>query len=223
MTHQIIIGLFTEGPTDVRFLESIIKRTFDEVAFECEGDILVYDVIWQIRTEKKGRFKEQVREAARKGHEEYGVMVLCVHTDADSKDDTHTFENKINPAVIHIQQSKEDICRNIVAVVPVQMTEAWMLADTQLLKEEIGTDKSDSELGIFRDPEEYADPKKLIKNIIAAVRQKEGKRRRHELKIADLYLPTGQKIKMEKLEKLNSYRKFKQGVREAYRKMKYLR
>ena len=36
---QIFAGLFTEGQTDVRFLEPIIKKVLDQIAFECSGQI----------------------------------------------------------------------------------------------------------------------------------------------------------------------------------------
>lgn len=39
MSRTIYAGLFTEGSTDQRFLESVVKRTFDNVAIECKGDI----------------------------------------------------------------------------------------------------------------------------------------------------------------------------------------
>ena len=34
MARQLFIGLITEGPTDVRFLQSVVERTFIDVAFE---------------------------------------------------------------------------------------------------------------------------------------------------------------------------------------------
>lgn len=37
----------------------------------------------------------------------------------------------------------------------IQMVEAWMLADKELLKSEIGTQKSDFELGILRAPKTF--------------------------------------------------------------------
>ena len=39
MARQLFIGLITEGPTDVRFLQSVVERTFIDVAFECENDL----------------------------------------------------------------------------------------------------------------------------------------------------------------------------------------
>jgi len=35
MSKQVIIGFTTEGKTDVQFLESVIQRSFEDVAFEC--------------------------------------------------------------------------------------------------------------------------------------------------------------------------------------------
>jgi hypothetical protein len=41
MTPQIIIGFATEGSTDALFLENIIQKTFEDVAFECHRPIEV--------------------------------------------------------------------------------------------------------------------------------------------------------------------------------------
>ena len=103
------------------------------------------------------------------------------------------------------------------------MTEAWMLADKELLKSELGTLKNDEELGINKKPETFADPKKVIEESIQIVRQEVSKRRRYQLKIDDLYQPLGQKINLQKLDTLSSYSKFKEAVRETFRKLNYLR
>ena len=39
MTPQLIIGFVTEGTTDHRFLETIIQKTFEDIAFECDNQI----------------------------------------------------------------------------------------------------------------------------------------------------------------------------------------
>ena len=44
MSKQIIIGFAAEGPTDVRFLESIVQRSFEDVAFECDGEVEILPV-----------------------------------------------------------------------------------------------------------------------------------------------------------------------------------
>ena len=163
-----------------------------------------------------------VEKCARQA-EKNGIMVLCVHTDADSKTDENTFDNKINPAFTAIGDlSYRSLCNNLVAIVPVQMTEAWMLADRKLLKEEVGTSKSDMELGIDKEPEDYSNPKHIIENAIRKARQDLTRRRRRNLTISELYSPIGQKVALKSLEKLPSFQKFKKAVRGAFVKLNYL-
>ena len=62
MSRQIIIGLTTEGSTDVRFLESVIQRSFEYVAFECRGQIEVLPV--QYIEKETGEFVESAIKSA---------------------------------------------------------------------------------------------------------------------------------------------------------------
>lgn len=220
MSKQIIIGLTTEGTTDVRFLESVIQRSFGNVAFECSGQVEVLPV--QYIKKESGAFVETVIKYAQHDQEQ-GSMALCIHADADDSNDTDTFNYKINPAFAKVEEMQEAlVCKNLVAVVPVRMTEAWMLSDKELLKAEIGTDKSDIELGIDKLPEVYDDPKHAIESAIRIGLQNFPRRRRHKLTIAELYAPIGQKIALNTLENLPSYQKFKGAVRSAFIKLNYL-
>jgi hypothetical protein len=97
-----------------------------------------------------------------------------------------------------------------------------MLADKSLLKNEIGTNKTHNELGIYKNPEQYADPKTVIKDAIRIANQERTRRHRNELSISDLYLPIGQSIAINTLEQLPSYKKFQSNVREALKKLNYL-
>ncbi len=221
MNRRVIIGFTTEGTTDVRFLESIIQRSFEDVAFECEGQIEVLPV--QYIEKQSGDFLGAVKRYAQQAVER-GIMVLCIHRDADDTTDTNTFTHKINPAfAVAYNTEGNHLCKTLVAIVPVAMTEAWMLSDTQLLKSEIGTDKSDAELGIDRFPELYSNPKECIQNAIRIGRQELTKRRRRNLTISELYLPLGQQISLTKLNDLPSYRKFREAVRRAFKELNYLR
>lgn len=220
MGKQIIIGFTAEGATDVRFLESIIQRSFEYVAFECNEQIEVFPV--QYIEKQPGDFVEAVKKCAQHA-EKQGIMVLCVHTDADDTTDANTFNHKINPAFTAVHNMNDDLCKNLVAIVPVQMTEAWMLSDKDLLKSEIGTDKSDEDLGIDKFPEVYSNPKQILEAAIRLARQDLTKRRRRELTIAELYSPIGHKIALITLENLPSYQKFKEAVRGAFRILNYLR
>ncbi len=220
MNKQIIIGFTTEGATDVRFLESIIQRSFEAVAFECDGQIEVLPI--QKIEKKSGVFVEVVKQYAEEA-EKNGIMILCVHCDADDPTDTNTFNNKINPAFSVVYGTEgSKFCKTLVAIVPVMMTEAWMLSDKELLKAEIGTDKTDAELGIDRFAEVYNNPKERIEDAIRIARQGLPRRRRQDLAISELYSPIGQKISLDSLQILPSYRKFKDAVRNAFRELNYL-
>ncbi len=219
---QIFAGLFTEGTTDLRFFESIVRRAMEKVAFECRGQIDVY--VTSITDKPEGdRYPEQVLSIARIAHQKYGLQLVCLHADADSQDSRSVMQHKFQPALDKIQRtSDEEVCRNIVPIIPVQMMEAWMLADKELLRKEIGTTLSDNLLGINRFPEDIADPKKVIMDAILLARAPYTKKRRKDLKVADLYLPIGEKLALSKLEALPSYQSFQTALRQCFRDLRLL-
>jgi len=222
MSNFILAGLFTEGTTDIRFLESVVKTTLENLAFECSGYIETELEI--IKIEKTGlSFNQQVLKAAEKAKRDFEILILFIHTDSDNRDDSNVFSTKIIPAKELIdQQGKDKICKKIVALVPIQMTESWMIADKVLLKSEIGIEGSDLDLGIYRNPEEIANPKAVIENIIRISKENQVKRKRNKgLNISDLYQIIGQKIDVSQLEKLPSYMKFKNSLIEILKELNF--
>ncbi len=217
--QQIFIGLMTEGTTDWRFLENIVIRTFTEVSLECKNMIDVNN-IFLIKDLEEQKFVDKVLEASKKGYQEFGITVLCVQADADKKTLNETYKYKIEPAKKALkEQDKEEYCKILVAIVPIQETESWMLADKELLKNQIGTTKRDTELGIHRNAEQTANPKEIIQEAIRIARKDATKRRRKELTISELYQPIGEAIDLEQLESFESYQDFKNNVREAYKEL----
>jgi hypothetical protein len=188
----------------------------EAVAFECSGQLDIETLPLEI-DKSNLNFIQQVLKASEKGFEEFGIQILCVHTDADNPSAQNTYQNKIVPAKTELAfQNEKDYCKILVAIIPIQETEAWMLADKELLKQEIGTNKTDNELGINRQPEEIANPKEVIETAIRIARADLTRRRRSQLTITDLYLPIGQSVDLDKLEQLSSYRDFKNNIREAF-------
>jgi len=96
-----------------------------------------------------------------------------------------------------------------------------MLADIELIKEEIGTSKSNEILKITSKPEEISDPKFKIDEIVRISFEDLHKRRRR-IELNELYQPIGAKIDLNKLQQIPSYLKFKKGVEEAFKKLNYL-
>lgn len=217
MNNILTIGYLGEGTTDERFIGNIIKRTFEELAFECKGQIEVYEPRFIKVTQQ--HFVEQALEASKNAK---WLNILCIHTDADAETDEIAFQNKINPAINAIH-THDDNCKNIVAVVPIYMTEAWMLADRDLLRDEIGTDKTIEQLNLptrLNQIERNTDPKKTIQDAIDFAFIDKPKRKKVD--IGALYTPISQQIDLSILENLSSYQKFKNASREALRALNYL-
>jgi hypothetical protein len=126
-----------------------------------------------------------------------------------------------------VQQDKNDeFCRNLVAIVPVQMTEAWMIADKEVLKEELGTQKNNQELGLtfpLKQVEKIADPKSKIQEIIRIAFKDLPTRRRRRIQISSLYSPLGQQVSLDILEQLPSYLKFKESLTNALIELNYIK
>lgn len=223
MAKQIFIGVVTEGSTDERFLMSVIQRTFESVAMQCAGEIEVISTMLH-DVDKGDSFSDLVLDASRKGIQQLGAMTVVVHTDSDTDSYKERYKHKFEPALnsLNVLKGDENYCSIITPLIAVRMIEAWMLADKGLLKEEIGTDLSDSTLGIARDPEKIADPKAVISEAIRIAT--EGKsRRRQSLSITELYGALGVSVSLEALLSLSSYRMFRQNVENAFREIGYLR
>lgn len=219
MSNIITIGYTTEGTTDKRFLDSIIKKTFDQIAFECETMIEVYDPVY-IPLKKSDNFVDDVCELAVYAFS-IGISVLCIHVDADAVDDSDVFARKINPAFFKIETCQINVCKNTIAIVPVRMSEAWMLADKEVFKSELQTNLTDETLGINKFPESFADPKAVIREALR-IAQENLPQRRPKVTISEIYQPIGQKASILELEKLNSFRKFKEAIRNSFIKLNYL-
>ena len=221
MSNFILAGLFTEGTTDNRFLSSVVQRTLEEVAFDCTGDIETKVEIIAIK--KTGlNFNEQVLEASRYAFEKFGITLLFVHTDSDLPSDELIFQTKIIPAQKTLLEQDNNYCKNMIAIVPIQMSESWMIADKELLKDEIGIEKSDAELEIHLNPESITNPKSIIENIIRLSKEELTKRKRNKgLVISDLYQIIGQKIEISELDKLSSYMKFKTSLINKLRELNF--
>lgn len=222
MAIQLYIGYIGEGNTDKKFLSEIIYNSFTEVALNCHTDIAVENIV-NLNVEKES-FIEMMVKASKYSYEN-GISVLCIHADADKKSLDDILANKFLPLTKKIESLDSDAyCKNIVAVIPITETEAWMLADKELLKNQINAKgKTDNELGIEKHPETYADPKAVIENAIRVAQQHRTKRRRRDLTIADLYEELGQSIKIDKLRTLKSYLSFEANIRSEFVKLGYLR
>ena len=218
MSNILQIAFTTEGSTDERFLGNIIERTFESLLFEGNTEIEIHSPVHV--TGNSESFIEKIKALAIT----YNYFhIICVHCDSDSISNEAVLNHKINPAFQLVNET-DNVCKNLVAVIPVQMTEAWMLADIDLFLEEINTDKSCNELNLpcrVGNIENISNPKARIEDALREA-QMNISRRRSKLKIADLYTPISQKLSLYQLEQLPSFRDFKENVRCSLIKLNYL-
>jgi hypothetical protein len=220
---QIFIALYTEGSTDVKFLTTIVGKTFAEIALECTRDISIEYVvdIKELKQEKGQSFVEDALFAINTSTE-YGFTILCIHLDADAETADKVWEYKLAPLQDAIGDSPN---LPLVPIVPIRMTEAWLLADKNLFKEKIrAKDLTDVELGIEKNPQAYANPKAVIENAIRVSLDEQAKRRRlrSQVSIQTLYTEIGNAIQLSHLHSLSSFSSFAESVRAAYQQLGYL-
>ena len=217
--NYIITGIHTEGTTDNRFLTPVIERTLTQIALECpaQSEIIVQFITVNYTGASFIDKVKAVTEEALK----YGCNFLCIHADADNENSKKIYEYKINPAIKSLQDTYKEKMPYIIPLIPVQEMEAWMLADKELLKDEIGTTKSDTELYLPKSPEQIAKPKERIEEAIH-IATRDLPKKRQKLNIADLYLPIGQSVSLTKLAQLSSYLDFQENIRKAFKEANFL-
>ena len=118
--------------------KTILKKFTEKLREEGTKQVLITllenDEIEIIKIDKIGlKFDEQVFTASKFAFDKFSISLMFVHTDADSSDDDFVFKSKIIPAINYLKIQTESICKNLVAIVPIQMTESWMIADKELL------------------------------------------------------------------------------------------
>jgi hypothetical protein len=218
---QLYIGIIAEGSTDYRFLIPIVKKALVDIVFDCQGQVDILDVK-VIGCDKGESFTDYVLNASRKGNQD-GILMLIVHTDADGATSEKAYEHKIIPAKALLEEKSENThCKNLVALVPVHETEAWMLADKSVFIKSIGTKKNEKDLNIHGNPESFSNPKERIENAIRTGRADMPRKLRNNLSISDLYSYLGQAIQIESLKTLRSYADFENNVREVLNRLHLL-
>lgn len=221
--RQLFIGLCAEGNTDVRFLKTVIANVLQEISWECSTQVDIADV--RTVNGEGQSFVEKMLDASNKAEEIYGISILCVHADSDHRTIDVVKKNKFDPFLSRLETLPDArYCKFIVPTIPIQMVEAWMLADKILLKQLINASQiRDVDLGIERDPESYSDPKEAIQNAIRVAMQGRPKKMRDQIDISDLYETLGNRLGLEKLRQIPSFLFFEGQIRRVLQKMGLLR
>lgn len=200
----LVLALYAEGPMDERFLAVIIQRTVQQIVAARES--MVVDVLEPIpvRIEDTRGQAECVLAAARQTE---GYHALVIHADADHPTPDRALAERIQPGLRLVQQA--GITHHLVPLIPVQMTEAWLLADPEALCQVIGTRMTPAELNLptqVHQVESDPNPKQTLAQAVQRATAQRGRRRK--MKVAELYGPLARTISLERLRSVPAYQQF---------------
>jgi len=206
---RLALALYAEGDTDDRFLPLIIQRTSRKILAEHEQSKVDVASIEPIKLSEKKRSRDQnILQAARQA---VRYQALIIHSDADHPTPEKALNERFRPGYELVQQTNEHLCKSLVPIIPVRMTEAWMLAaDHDLLRKVIGTSIRAQDLGLInrvRQVESDPDPKQTLKQIMHRA-YTERSRRHREVDLSPLYAPLGRRISLDRLNDVPSYQQF---------------
>ena len=155
--------LVCEGPSDtglVSHIESLIIKSSSEA--EVQGEY------WFRGSPLESKVSSGLREAGNM------VDLLFVHRDANSAG-TDARRGEINRAVAATSNAPR-----FVAVIPVHMTEAWLLLDETAIRKVVGnpSGRAPLDLPTPREAERRSDPKRILADALLAASETTGRRRK---------------------------------------------
>ncbi len=204
---QLVLALYAEGRTDERFLPVIIQRTADRILRQ--GALAPVDVLEPLSLRPDGGASGREQRVLSVARQAAGVHGLIVHDDANSRTADDALAYRFDPGVRLVQQSEGDVCSDLLPIIPIRMTEAWMMADFEGFRDVVGTDLSAEQLEFPARPlqvEAILDAKhrlQLALNQIFARR-----RRRKKARLGQYYEPLARRISLDRLGNVPAFRQF---------------
>lgn len=158
------------------------------------------------------------------GKQAYGFHCFIVHADADSGSPVGALAERYLPGQQLLEAEANPACPVVLPLIPVHMTEAWMLADPEALLMTLNTPYTASQLQLPSPAgaERKADPKAFLEETLRTA-QSHLKRKNYRIELADLYALLADTISLERLSLLGSYRQFEKDLEKALRSLQLLR
>lgn len=214
------LALYAEGPTDYRFLCPLLQRVSEELALEARTQVDVSQVLpldAPVKYRSRAR-EERITVAAALAAPQW--RVLFIHADGAGDPDRMRAE-QVEPALASLDTS--GAIRAGCAVIPVRETEAWALCDPEAYRASVAKDlvrRLHGRRGARR-VEAEEDPKARLHEILNAGSKpsaRKGKTAR-DVTLADL----GDRVSLERLRELPSFRRFEGEFRETLTRIGVLR
>jgi hypothetical protein len=212
------LALVAEGPTDYRFLPSVLYRLTEDLCLHHGLSTVQVDPVRALDLDGTIRDRtEQIVAAARQADGSYQVLFL--HTDGAGDPEAAIRERfmRWNRGLAALGRADE----RAIAVVPVREMEAWALSDGEALRGAFGTTLSDDQLGLPRraqDVENVRDPKRMLKMAYErALRPRVPKR-----PVVAALEAIAERVELTRLRMLPAFQRLEQDLRNALRDLQYV-
>lgn len=200
----LVFGFYAEGPTGYAFLQPLIERILQNLL--PDADILPLSIMTHAAT--------QIEKLQAVACQASGYHLVVFHLDADNRDAQKALEERFQPGYDSLQTLEacadgQPPNTHIVPVIPIRMTEAWLLADFESFRAVVGTPLQAKDLGFATHPhlvEGIPDPKAVFKKGLQDAVQRRG--RRKPLDPSDVYGPLAARLNLELLAKIPAYEQF---------------
>ncbi len=215
---SLILALYTEGNSDIRFLNGIVQRTAAALIAQ-HGDTNA-DVQIPLQLKRPPRCGSATDCIVQVARQVEGYHALIIHADSDQCTRDETLQQRLQPGMQQVASAAIDI--HIVPLIAVRMIEAWMLADHEVLLQLIGTHQDADQLHLPRGSrvEDVRDPKTELQRVITdAFRQRSKRAQKLAPRVSDLYEPLGQQASLDRLRQLPAFRQFESDLTDVLRRV----
>ncbi|NWJ97156.1 MAG: DUF4276 family protein [Chloroflexi bacterium] len=210
MKPQLALVFYTEGPTDMAFLQPLVVRACQSIF--TQHNVPHIEVVEPFPVNEfltpKGKIS-QAKRILQAAHFANNHHALLVHNDADKRTRAKTIQFQFQPGYDEVHRQSLGVCKQLLPIIPIRMIEAWLLADVQTLCREMDTDLTPVQLGLPLSPaaiEGNTDPKQTLEEALRKANAKRSKATRVER--GNLYPSLGLSIDLKQLERLSAYQDF---------------
>jgi hypothetical protein len=219
---QLLLALYAEGHTDERFLPVIVQRTADHILRQ--RALTIVDVLEPLSLEADTAASSREERILSVAKQAAGFHALIVHADADAPTADDALRDRFEPGRQMVEESENDVCRDLLPIIPIRMTEAWMMVDVEAFREVVGTDLRVEELGFPARPhqvEAVQDPKQKLG--IALNRIFARRRWRKKARLGQYYEPLARHIRLDRLENVPAFQQFTNDLTNVLENLHFVR
>lgn len=206
--RQLVLALYAEGHTDERFLPIIMQRVADRLLRRYA--VASVDVLEPLSLKVSAKIDNRAQRILSAAKMAHGYNALIIHADADAATMEDALRNRYEPGNRLVQTSEGRLCTDLAPLIPIRMTEAWMMADFDAFQDVVGTDLSADDLRFPSKPhqvEKVRDPKSKLSIALNQIFSR--RRRRKMASLGQYYEPLARRISLNKLEKIPAFQQFK--------------